>query len=501
MLSLDAALVVAGGLVAAAAVATRFARRFGVPAMLLFVGLGMVAGSSGAGLYFDDHAAAYAVGVVALAVIILSGGFDSDWRTVAPALLPAGLLASVGVVVKMGVTGLGAWLLTDLSPGDCLLLGAVLAPTDAAATFNLLRGRGLRSRVRAVLEAESSTNDPVSIYLTFLMTSYVASGSIAVAPAVGGAALQLVLGGIFGYVGGRAIRSLVNRVGTDAAGLYPLLVLASGLALFGLSNLIGGNGFLAVYVAGLELTRGRMTHRAETARFLDAIAWTAQIAVFLTLGLLVFPDRLPAVLPQALGVTLVLAFVARPVSLLLTVLPLRWVPGAPRFTAPELALLSWGGLKGAVPIVLAIWPLLQGAGDPRLFDIVFVVVLASTTVQGLTLVPLSGALGLLEPQPPQPPLRMELSGAEGHSGILDVALPADAPAVGRTLRELELPDDLVVAGVLREGHLLPARGDTRLEAADHLFLLVADVEEATVPLPFQEGGAVSPGSDPPSASS
>lgn len=497
-MTLDLALVVAGGLLAVAAIATRFARQFGVPAMLLFVGIGMASGSSGAGLYFDDYGAAYAVGVVALAVIVLAGGLDSDPRAVRGALLPAALLASVGVVVKMLVTGLGAWLLTDLPWSACLLLGAVLAPTDAAATFNLLRGRGLRSRVRAVLEAESSTNDPVSIYLTVLMTGYAASGALDVAPAVGGAALQLLLGAVFGAVGARGIRALVNRVGTDAAGLYPLLVVACGLALFGLSNLLGGNGFLAVYVAGVELARGRLVHRGEVVRFLDAVAWTAQIVVFVTLGLLVFPEHLPEVVPQALGVTAVLLFLARPASVVLTLVPLRWLPGGVRFSAAELTLLAWGGLKGAVPIVLAIWPLLQGVGDPRLFNIVFVVVLAGTTVQGLTLVPLARTLGLLEAPTPEPAIRLELSGTEGHSGILDVALTDEAPAVGQTLRELDLPADLVVAGVLREGHLLPARGDTRLQTGDHLFLLVADVDEAVVPAPLCR--PVSSGSSPPSAS-
>lgn len=479
--------LIGSALAIAAIISTRFAQRFGVPALVLFVGIGMLAGSSGpGGLVFDDYGLSLNVGLIALAVILLSGGLDMDARVFRVSLLPAGLLATVGVVFKMGIIGGLAWVLTPLDLTSGLLLGAVLAPTDAAAVFSVLKGCGLPGRLRGVLETESGTNDPISIYLTLLLTAIVTTGEADLGTMVGGVVLQLVAGAALGYGFGRALVVLINRVRIDSFGLYPVLALAGGLLAYAATDLVGGNGFLAIYVVGIVLGNRPLMHRQNISYFMDAMAWGAQISMFLLLGLLVFPDQLVPHLPTALLLTAGLILVARPLSVALTLGPLGLLRKRYRFDAREQVLLSWAGLKGAVPIILAIIPLLnQVPGSLFIFNVTFVCVVIGAALQGLSIVPLARRLGLTEDEPPEPPLRIELAGAAPPgSAVLDVSLEETAPAVGQRLADLDLPRRVVVAAIYRNGTLIAPRGQVVFEAGDHVYLLSEDADVERLPPAF-----------------
>jgi cell volume regulation protein A len=268
-----------------------------------------------------------------------------------------------------------------------------------------------------------------------------------------------------------------------------MLALAGGLLCYAATSLVGGNGFLAIYVAGLVLGNASLVHQQNIMNFMDGIAWGAQITMFLLLGLLVFPDRLPGILPYALLITFIVIFVARPLAILLTLLPLRFLGRTHRFSLKEQTLIAWAGLKGAVPIILATVPLINEVqGGERIFNIVFVVVVVGTTLQGLTIGPLAKRLGLAEPEPPAPPLRIELGGAAPpDSAIFDVFLTPESRVVGKRLTDLELPASIVVTAVYRDNELIAPRGDTAFKAGDHVFILSSNTRDSQLPAAFTDG--------------
>lgn len=403
---MDVYLLVGSLLTLAAVLSTRLTQHFGVPALVLFVVIGMLAGSGGPGGFeFADYGLSLELGLIALAVILLRGGLGTRAETFRQSILPASLLATVGIVVKMLVVGGLAHLLTPLTLLEGLLLGAVLAPTDAAAVFSVLKGSRLPARIRGTLETESGTNDPMSIYLTLTLTAFITTGQVSIPALLGGVVVQLALGGLLGYLFGRFLVWLINRSGIDTLGLYPVLVLSGGLLAYAATNLVGGNGFLAIYVLGVVLGNFPLSHKQGICHFMDGFAWGAQITMFLLLGLLVFPEQLVATLPLALLLTLVVLALARPLAVYLSLAPLGLFANHDRFTWQEQLLLSWAGLKGAVPIILAMVPLLnQVPSGEVIFNIVFVVVIVGTTVQALTVVPLATRLGLAGPGPLEPPV-------------------------------------------------------------------------------------------------
>lgn len=471
---MNVALGVGSALVLVAVLSTRLAQRFGVPALVLFVIIGMLAGSSGpGGIAFADYGLSYEVGLLALAIILFSGGLDTRYRLFRASLLPAGLLSTVGVALTMLVVAFFAWALTPLSWIESLLLGAILAPTDAAAVFSVLEGRGLPARLRGVLETESGTNDPVGIYLTVAFTTLLTSAPAPIGSFLLGIVTQLILGGILGVIFGRLLAWLINHVRLETYGLYPVLALAGGLFSYAATNLLYGNGFLAVYLVGLVLANRPLSHRRSIMDFMDGAAWGAQVSMFLLLGLLVFPDQLPSVLGVALLITAVLIFVARPVAVWLTLWPLYRLTQHYRFSGAEQLLLMWAGLKGAVPIILATLPLLNEVeGGEFIFNIVFVVVIVGTTLQGLTVVPLARRLELTHAEPPVSPLRLELGGeTPPGSAVLDVFLASEHRLVGHTLADTPLPEGVVVAAIYRDSKLIAPRGSTVFSAGDHVYFL------------------------------
>ena len=484
---MDLGIAIFGMLAIAAIASTRFSTRLGLPALVLFVGLGIFAGSSGPlGIEFSDYALSYDIGLIALAVILYSGGMETKMRLFNVAIMPASLMATIGTLINMAVIGLAAWWLTPLDILTSMLLGSILASTDAAAIFSSLKGRGLPSRLRGIVETESGTNDPIALLMTLAFSRAITTDVLDVPALIVSIVIQLALGALAGVVLARLLVWVINHLRLEAYGLYPILALSGGLVIYAATNLLGGNGFIAAYCAGLIVGNAKLAHRHSIAAFTEALAWGGQILMFVVLGLLVFPERLLANLGVALAITGVVLLVARPLAVFGTLGMLRALSlGRYGFTVAERTLLSWAGLKGAVPIILAIIPLSFGIpGAESIFNIVFVVVIVGTLIQGFTLAPLAQMLGLAVEEPVRSPLRLELGGdAPIGATVTDAYLGEDSRAVGRRIVDLDLPDDVVIAAVLREGQLVTPRGSTVFQAGDHVYL-ISDRMDAGTPTAF-----------------
>lgn len=405
-MTVETALLIAGLLLLSAVLAARASERLRVPALLLFLAVGMLAGSEGVGgLTFDSPEAAQAVGTAALAVILFSGGLDTRWAAIRPVLAPGLLLATLGVALTALLLGTVAWILLGsftsfevgadgLSWPEGLLLGVIVASTDAAALMAMFRGSGPQPirRIRSLLEVESGTNDPAAIILTTLLLGLLtATEAHSASDVVLEVVVQVVVGTMVGASLGWLGALTANRLRLGTPGLYPILVIAVGLITFGLADLVAGNPYLAVYLAGLVLGNAMRERRELVLDVIDAFAWLAQIIMFLVLGLLVFPSQLWPVAPVAVALALTLMVVARPIAVFACLLPFR-------VAAPTATYVSWAGLKGAVPIVLATFPATAGlAAADEIFNVVFFIVVVSVLVQGLTLGRAAERLGVLDP--------------------------------------------------------------------------------------------------------
>ena len=466
----ESILTAVGLLLLLAVVASKVTRRFGIPTLLLFLGIGMLAGSEGiGGIDFTDFRLAQSVGITALALILFAGGLDTDVRRVRPVIRPALSLATVGVAITCVVVGLSAHVIFDLPVETALLLGAIVSSTDAAAVFSVLRSQniGLRGEIRPVLELESGANDPMAVFLTVGLLAVIDDPGTPLAELLLLFGRQVVLGLVLGYGSARIGVWLINRARLDAEGLYPVLTLSFVLLLFGVTAGLGGSGFLAVYLAGLVIGDARIVHRSSLRQFHDAIAWLAQIAMFLVLGLLVFPSRLGSVAVEGVVIAAVLVLVARPIATFVA-LPTR------RFSVRAKLLLSWVGLRGAVPIILATFALADGIDDAELiFDVVFFAVLVSVLVQGTTVAAAARVLGVSEPVSEHRPSPLAYDPVDDRSDmeLHELTIVGDSPAVGAQLVDLGLPRGVLVLLVTRgEDHVLP-EGGTRLEAGDRLLFL------------------------------
>lgn len=353
--------------------------RLGIPALLLFLGIGMLAGSDGpGGIYFDDALTAQSVGIVALAFILFAGGLETQWQVVRPALGGALSLSTIGVLLTAIIVAVFALFVLHVSFAEGLLLGAIISATDAAAVFSVLGARNLRltGKLLPLLELESGTNDPMAVFLTIGLTRLLSDPHEGVFSILLLFVQQMGIGVAAGLLIGWAAIWLIGHLHLDVEGLYRVFTIALVLFTYGLTALLGGSGFLAVYLVGLLLGNSSIQHMDRLSHFHDSLAWLMQIAMFLILGLLVFPSRLPAVVGSGLLITGVAVFIARPVSVLIALLPVK-------MSWREKLFVAWVGLRGAVPIVLATFPLLAGLSKASiLFDLVFFVVLASVLLQG-----------------------------------------------------------------------------------------------------------------------
>lgn len=439
--------------------------RLGIPSLLLFLVIGMLAGSEGpGGIAFDDAEAAQSLGVVALVFILFSGGLDTDWKKVRPVVKEGLALSTAGVLLTAVVVGGFAHLVLGFTLVEGILLGGIVSSTDAAAVFSIFRSLGtrLRGRLTHLLEFESGSNDPMAVFLTVAMLLLIANPESSPLGLVGFFVQQMVFGAVAGYLFGRLTALLLNRIRLDHDGLYPVMTLGMVLFCYAATAAAGGNGFLAVYIAGIVVGNTRTVHHDSVSRFHDGIAWLMQISMFLALGLLVFPSNLNGVVGEGLAISAVLILVARPIGVFLTLLPMR-VPFR------ECMLVSWVGLRGAVPIILATFPLLAGVPQADyIFNMVFFIVLTSALVQGTTLIRVARWLGLDEP--PAPPAPAEARPAPSQE-ILEVELGKECAATGRRIVDLDLPPDLILALVRRGDRAMIPTGTTRFEPGDAVLLV------------------------------
>jgi cell volume regulation protein A len=470
MAPLESTLLVAAVLLILGVIASKASGRLGVPALLFFLVLGMLAGSEGpGGIYFDDAALAQSIGVVALAIILFAGGLDTNWATVRPVLYEGVALSTVGVLLTAVLIGQFATLFLDVSLLEGLLLGAIVSSTDAAAVFAVLRSRrvSLKGSTKALLELESGSNDPMAVFLTLAFTQLIVEPQASAGGQAGSFVLQMSLGAGFGFAFGRIMVWTTNRLQLEYEGLYPVLSLAMVLLCYAATAVAGGNGFLAVYVAGLTMGNHSFIHRNSLVRFHDGLAWLMQIAMFITLGLLVFPSRLLRVAGPGLLIVAFLMFVARPVSVILALL---WG----KFTWKETIMIGWVGLRGAVPIVLATFPLLARVpGADIIFDIVFFVVFASVAIQGPSIAWLARHLGLDAPFPLRRRYPIEFEQTEGvDTDLVEFIIPFSAAVAGRQIVEVPLPPGALIILICREEEFIVPHGSTVLEPGDVVLTLV-----------------------------
>ncbi|HUF30526.1 MAG TPA: potassium/proton antiporter, partial [Gemmatimonadaceae bacterium] len=486
MFAIDRILLVAALLLLVGIASSRFSARFGLPGLVLFIALGMLAGSEGVGgIEFDNYTMAHGFGTVALAIILFDGGLRTSIQTMRPAIAPAVVLATVGVLLTAVLTGFAAHAILDLSILEGLLLGGIIASTDAAAVFAILRNTGLNlpPRISATLEAESGSNDPMAVFITIGVIGLL-TGTVD-----GGAALgvlfleQMLIGGVLGVAAGAVIARVLPKLDLSSAALYPLFTLGGGLLAFGATALLGGSGFLAVYLAGIVIGNREMPAKRGILLFHDGLAWLSQIGMFVLMGLLAFPSRLLEVAVPALLIAVVLVFVARPVAVLASL-------AAFRFSPRELTFISWAGVKGAVPIILATYPLMFGLPQAALiFNVVFFVVLVSVLAQGWSLPLMASLTNLRLPARAPTTVSLELDSLKHiDADIVDYTVSDESALTGRTLRELALPEGAVVAMISRDSRVIPPRGNTRLEIGDHLFVVVSQQSRGALERAFAEQG-------------
>ncbi len=461
-------MLLAGVLLLLGIASSKFSARLGVPVLVLFLSVGMVAGSEGIGrIPFEDYDLANSVGSVALALILFDGGLRTSLASVRRVWRPALALSTVGVLLTSLLTGLAAAWVLKLPILQGLLLGSIVGSTDAAAVFSVLRSSGLKlpDRLTSTLEVESGSNDPMAIFLTLGLIGVITGSTDSAQALLLLFVAQFGVGSLAGLAMGRLASWAINRINLDYPGLYPLLALAFGLVAFGVAAVLGGSGFLAVYVAGIVLGSSSIVFRRGIFSFHDAIAWLGQIVLFVMLGLLSFPSRLLAVAGEGLLIALVLILVARPIAVWSSAWPFR-------FRRRELTFLSWVGLKGAVPITLATFPLMAGVPQSHLiFNAVFFVVLISVITQGWSLPLVARWLRIGRPADPTPALSVEINALRRVDGeIVDYTVKAGAPVAGRHLRDLALPDGVLVTLILRGRDVVMPRGTTALEPGDHVFV-------------------------------
>lgn len=484
MAEIEPELAALGALLIFAVGASKLTQRIGVPVLLVFIALGMLAGSEGVGgIEFTDFSFAQSVGVTSLAFILFAGGLDTDLRHVRPVVLPALSLATIGVAVTCAIVAGAATVLLGLPWETGLLIGAIVSSTDAAAVFSVLRAQavGLRGQLRPTLELESGSNDPMAVFLTIGALTLISEPDTSPLQLIALFARQMTLGALIGYALARLAAVLINKARLAEDGLYPVLTTAVALAIFGGTAVVGGSGFLAVYVAGITIGNTRIVHHHSILRFHDALAWLAQITMFLVLGLLSFPSDIAAVALRGLAIAAVLVVVARPIATFIA-LPTR------RFTLRSRLFLSWVGLRGAVPIVLATFALAEEVQHAELvFNIVFFIVLVSVSIQGTTIASAARLLGLATPSRARrsSPLAFNPVDEGTDMDTVEFVVAPDAPATGVQLLDAGLPRGVLILLVTRDGTQLLPEGSTVFQPGDVVLTLARDAQREALRTTFE----------------
>lgn len=462
-------------LLLASIMASKTSFKLGIPVLILFLGIGMLAGSEGiGGIYFDNPRPAQLLGIVALNLILFSGGMDTRWESVKPIVKHGISLSTLGVLITAVSVGVFVHLTTGFSLLEGLLMGSIVSSTDAAAVFSILRTKniGLKGRLRPLLELESGSNDPMAYLLTISLTSLIIHGDTTITSLVFEFFKEMVIGGVLGLVLGKLMSYVLNKASLETEGLYPVLVMAMIFFTFSITSVLEGNGFLAVYLSALVLGNTNFIHKKSIIRFYDGQAWIMQIIMFLTLGLLVFPSRIPPIAGPGILIALFLIFIARPLGVFISLSFFK-------MNLREKLFISWVGLRGAVPIIFATYPLIAGVGKAdTIFHLVFFISASSVLLQGYTLPLVAKWLKVIVPQKIKKttPLEMELYDTV-RSEFIEIILPAASPAIHKAIVKLKLPKSALIVLVEREEKYIQPTGSTILEEGDKL-LVLADNKDA-----------------------
>lgn len=448
--------------------------KYGVPTLVLFLAIGMLAGSEGiGGIYFDDPKLAQLIGIVSLNFILFSGGLDTNWSSVKPILWQGISLSTLGVLLTALSVGTFIWLITDFTIYESFLLGSIVSSTDAAAVFSILRSKSLalKTKLRATLEFESGSNDPMAYVLTIAFLSLVVNQDLSIYSIIPLFFKQMVIGGIAGFLFGKLSKIVINKIRLDFEGLYPVLVIALMFITFSFTDFVGGNGFLAVYICAVYLSNQDLIHKKSILKVYDGLAWLMQIVLFLTLGLLVFPTQIIPVIGIGLIISLFLIFIARPVGVFISLLPFK-MQTRRRFY------ISWVGLRGAVPIVFATYPLLAGIEKAdMIFNIVFFISLSSVLLQGTTLSKVAKWMRVSIPEKAKPLAPTEAFLSEHpKTAMQEIKISTDSFVVGKKLVDLAFPKTAIIAMIKRNDQYLTPNGSTIIEANDILIVLSSNQE-------------------------
>lgn len=450
-------------------VASKTSGKLGIPVLILFLAVGMLAGSDGiGGIYFDNSKLAESVGAISLALILFSGGMDTKWESIRPIVWRGVSLSTLGVLITAISVGTFVSLLSDFTFLEGLLLGAIVSSTDAAAVFSILRSKniGLRRNLRPTLELESGSNDPMAYFLTISMTGLLVNPGTSLLEVIPSFFLQMLIGGISGIGMGRVILWIINRINLEYEGLYAVLMLSLVVFTFAGTNFIKGNGFLAVYLAAIVVGNNSFIHKKSLIKFYDGIAWLMQILMFLTLGLLVFPKQIIPVMGVGLAISLFLIFVARPMGVFISLLFFR-------MSVREKLFISWVGLRGAVPIVFATYPLIAGvAKSDIIFHIVFFIVITSVMLQGTTLGVVAKWLRLSVPEKLRRKSLLELELADNEKQeLVEITIPPHSSAVGKTIVQLGFPKTSLIVMIKRDKAYITPNGTTEIKAGDNMLVM------------------------------
>jgi len=455
--------------------------RIGLPALLLFLGIGMLFGSDGLGIQFNDPHIAQFIGMVALSIILFSGGMDTKVADIKPIATQGVILATIGVLLTTFITGGFIYYLLELIGGkyvhltfpESLLLAAVMSSTDSASVFSILRSKGvyLKENLRPTLELESGSNDPMAYMLTIILISFIQQGDMNIAKASLELVVQLGIGAIAGYIFGKFAVFVMNKMNIGNESFYPIMLLAIIFFTFAATTLVKGNGYLAVYITGLVVGNHKIVHKKSIGTFFDGFTWLFQIMMFLTLGLLVNPRELLPIAPIGLTVGIFMIIFARPITVFLCLIPFK------NFSFKGKLYISWVGLRGAVPIIFATYPLIAGIEHAGLiFNVVFFITILSLLIQGTTVTQAARWLGLVDAPPRKDGFGIELPD-EIKSAMSEIEITPEVLCHGNKLMELTLPDHTLAVMVKRGNSYFIPKGNTELQESDRL-LMISDNDEA-----------------------
>ena len=451
--------------------------KFGVPTLVLFLLIGILAGSEGiGGINFNDPQLAQFIGIVALNFILFSGGLDTSWKSIKPVMWQGISLSTLGVLITALSVGVFVSFITDFTIYEGLLLGAIVSSTDAAAVFSILRSKnlGLKSKLRPTLELESGSNDPMAYFLTIAFLGLVINQDLSIYSIIPLFLKQIIIGTVLGLGFGKLSKIIINRIKLDFDGLYPVLAIALMFISFSATDFLGGNGFLAVYLSAVYLGNHDIIHKRTIMKMFDGIAWLMQIVLFLTLGLLVFPSHVLPVLGIGIFVSAFLILIARPLSVFISLMFFK-------MKMRRRLYISWVGLRGAVPIVFATYPLLAGIDKAdMIFNIVFFVSLSSVLIQGTTLSLVAKWLHVALPSKVKPRSPVDTFLNDGVKSLIrEIIIPEDNHIVGKRIVDLHIPKRAIIAMISRDDKFITPSGSTEIQPQDMLVVLTEDMQSLT----------------------